>query len=290
MEKDNFVIRAMHKNEVDIAINWAAQEGWNPGDCDALSYYCADPHGFLIGLLNNQPIAVISAIKYDTAFGFIGFYIVKPEFRGQGYGYQIWQAAMAYLSGCNVGLDGVVTQQDNYRKSGFELAYRNIRYEGVLETAHFKNQSQPDGATICEVDEDLIEGYETQFFPAQRARFNLQWRAQSNACALSLKKSGKICGYGVIRACQTGYKIGPLYADCAQNAKALALALISEVEKNVAGPVTVFIDTPEQNSAAVAVAESLGMSIAFETARMYTGKFPDLPIGQTFGVASFEIG
>ncbi|MBQ4838040.1 GNAT family N-acetyltransferase [Pseudoalteromonas luteoviolacea] len=290
MDKDNFVIRTMHKSEVDIAINWAAQEGWNPGDCDASSYYSADPNGFLIGLLNNQPIAVISAIKYGTTFGFIGFYIVKPEFRGLGYGYQIWQAAMTYLSGCNVGLDGVVTQQDNYRKSGFELAYRNIRYEGVLETSHYMCQSQPDSGTICEVDEDLIEDYESQFFPAQRTRFNHQWRAQANACALNLKKGDKICGYGVIRACQTGYKIGPLYADCAQNAKALVLALVSEVEKSIAGPVTVFIDMPEQNSAAMAVAESLGMSVAFETARMYTGKFPDLPIGQTFGVASFEIG
>ena len=40
----------------------------------------------------------------------------------------IWNAAMDSLAGRNVGLDGVVAQQDNYRKSGFRLAYRNVRF------------------------------------------------------------------------------------------------------------------------------------------------------------------
>ena len=31
-----------------------------------------------------------------------------------------------------IGLDGVVAQQENYRKSGFELAYANIRYGGTV--------------------------------------------------------------------------------------------------------------------------------------------------------------
>jgi hypothetical protein len=35
------------------------------------------------------------------------------------------------LAGCTIGLDGVVAQQGNYLKSGFQLAYRNIRYQGV---------------------------------------------------------------------------------------------------------------------------------------------------------------
>ena len=31
-----------------------------------------------------------------------------------------------------IGLDGVVAQQQNYRKSGFELAYANVRYGGIV--------------------------------------------------------------------------------------------------------------------------------------------------------------
>ncbi|MCT7656347.1 GNAT family N-acetyltransferase [Oceanimonas sp. NS1] len=80
------------------------------------------PHGFLIGLLDDEPIATLSVIKYDDSFGFLGFYIVKPEYRGKGHGIEIWKAGINYLQDLNIGLDGVVDQQENYRKSGFNLA------------------------------------------------------------------------------------------------------------------------------------------------------------------------
>jgi len=102
-------------------------------------YFTVDPQGFLIGQLDDDPVATISMVKYGQFFGFLGFYIVKPECRGKGYGMAIWQAGMHYLKGCNIGLDGVVDQQENYKKSGFKLAYRNIRYQGRdLHAQHCK--------------------------------------------------------------------------------------------------------------------------------------------------------
>ena len=65
-------------------------------------------------------------------FGFLGFYLARPEHRGKGYGLEIWKAGMDYMGARNVGLDGVVAQQDNYRRSGFVYAYGNVRYEGAL--------------------------------------------------------------------------------------------------------------------------------------------------------------
>jgi hypothetical protein len=43
---------------------------------------------------------------------------------------RLWQAAMSRLREHNIGLDGVLAEQDNYAKSGFRLAYRNLRYRG----------------------------------------------------------------------------------------------------------------------------------------------------------------
>src|ERR1700754_624217 len=116
---DDFTVRPMRLDEVEHAIQWAQQEGWNPGLHDAACFRAADPDGFFIGTLRDEPVGSISAVRYGEHFGFIGLYIVKPEFRGEGFGFRIWQHAMAYLAGRNIGLDGVVAQQDNYRQSGF---------------------------------------------------------------------------------------------------------------------------------------------------------------------------
>ena len=88
-------IRAMTRPEMDMAIDLAAAEGWNPGLHDAAAFRTADPGGFLIGLLDGEPIGCVSAVSYEGRFGFLGLYIVAPRYRGRGYGMQLWKAAMA---------------------------------------------------------------------------------------------------------------------------------------------------------------------------------------------------
>jgi GNAT superfamily N-acetyltransferase len=124
-------IRVMRPGEIALAADWAAAEGWNPGHADAACFATVDPHGFLLGELDGQPAATISCVNYDDRFAFLGFYIVRPDLRGCGLGLRIWNAAMAHAGMRTVGLDGVVAQQENYRKSGFRLAYPNIRYGGA---------------------------------------------------------------------------------------------------------------------------------------------------------------
>src|SRR3954469_12874432 len=100
--------RTMTREEVALAVEWAAQEGWNPGLHDAESFHAADSGGFRIGTLGGQPVASISVVKYGERFAFLGLYIVLPQFRGKGHGWRLWQDGMATLAGRQVGLDGVV--------------------------------------------------------------------------------------------------------------------------------------------------------------------------------------
>lgn len=283
MQNKKYTIKTMSRNEIDIAIEWAAQEGWNPGLHDADCYYTADPNGFFIGLLDDEPVATISVLNYGSSFGFLGFYMVKPEHRGQGFGMQIWKAGFQYLEGLNVGLDGVVAQQENYKKSGFKLAYRNIRYEGV------GGGSSPENSEIVELSTlpfETIDIFSEPFFPANRSSFTQAWISQPGCHALGIMQHGKLAGYGVMRPCRSGYKMGPLFSDSPELAEALFLALKSKVSS--LDPV--FLDTPEVNQAAMALAEKYNMQVSFETARMYTENFPDLPLHRLFGVTSFEIG
>ena len=72
-----YTVRTMIGAEF-IAIDWAAAGGWNPGLHDDVCFHAANANGFLIGLLDNVPVATISALRYDGGYGFIGFYIVEP--------------------------------------------------------------------------------------------------------------------------------------------------------------------------------------------------------------------
>src|ERR687885_129921 len=112
-------IRTMRSDEISVAIDWAAAEGWNPGLADAACFATVDPEGFLIGEVDGAPAATVSCVNYSTSFAFLGFYIVRKDMRGRGHGLRIWKAAIAHAGPRVIGLDGVVSQQQNYRKSGF---------------------------------------------------------------------------------------------------------------------------------------------------------------------------
>jgi Acetyltransferase (GNAT) family len=88
-------IRTMRPDEIAIAVDWAAAEGWNPGLADAACFATVDPEGFLIGELDGAPAATVSCVNYDPRFAFLGFYIVRGDVRGRGYGLRIWNAAIA---------------------------------------------------------------------------------------------------------------------------------------------------------------------------------------------------
>ncbi|MDJ0957893.1 MAG: GNAT family N-acetyltransferase [Arenicellales bacterium] len=279
----DYEIKTMNRRQVDTAVEWAAAEGWNPGLHDAECFFHTDPGGFLVGMLGATPVSVISVVRYGSSFGFLGFYIVRPEYRGRGFGIRIWSAGLERLRGRNIGLDGVVDQQDNYKRSGFNYAYRNIRYRGM------GGCDAPDDERLVALSDfpfDDILAYDRPFFPDDRTLFLESWVTQPMATGLGIVENGILQGYGVLRPCRLGYKIGPLFADDPRLAETLFVALCAHAEKDA----LVFLDTPEVNQHAVNLAERHGMTVVFETARMYTGKQPDLPLNRLYGVTTFELG
>jgi GNAT superfamily N-acetyltransferase len=279
---DDLTIRVMTRQDLDLAIDWAAAEGWNPGLNDAECFQAADPAGFLMGCLGDEPIASISVVRYAGTFGFLGLYIVRPDRRGRGFGHRLWRAGMDSLGDRTVGLDGVVAQQENYRKSGFALAHRNVRFGGTPQVA------APRDEGLKRVSPEIVEAvlaYDRPFFPAPREAFLRCWLKPEARDAFAFVEDGIIKGYGVIRACRSGSKVGPLFADGEREADLLFRALASEANGDA-----VFLDLPEPNQAAVRLAARYGLSPVFETARMYRGPGPDLPLSRTYGISTFELG
>ena len=264
-------------------VSWAGKEGWNPGLHDAECFYNIDPKGFFIGFLDEIPVSCISAVSYKGKFGFIGFYITTPKYRGKGYGLQVWNKAIEHLKNQNIGLDGVVEQQRNYKKSSFKFAYNNARY--LLYSKKFKT-TDLTLKPAKEVSFNKLIDYDKKHFFTERSRFLKYWITQPECQTLVKIRNNQIQGFGMIRKCYKGYKIGPLFADNFIIAESLLRSLINKVRANS----QVTIDIPEINKDAARLVNKHKMEKVFSTARMYTKKAPKLPINNIFGITTYEVG
>lgn len=280
----HYVIRRMERSEVDMALEWAAREGWNPGLHDAECFWAVDEEGWWIGLLDDVAICLKSAVAYDAHFGFMGFYITHPDYRGQGYGLQLWNKANDSLKPRNVGMDGVLAQQENYAKSGYRFAYRQLRYCGIgPEVNSLPLQKLKD---LKDIEFQALLDFDRQHFPAERKKFLELWITRPRTVALGYVENEQLRGYGVLRPCRKGFKIGPLFAENVEIAELLYRGLCSEKPAQEA----VTLDIPEPNADALALVEKYDMQFEFETARMYTQDPPEIKLSQIYGVTSFELG
>jgi GNAT superfamily N-acetyltransferase len=278
----SFDIRLMSRADLDVALGWAREEGWNPGLDDAGAFYAQDPTGFFMGWLDDEPIACISVVKYGDVFAFLGLYIVRPAWRGRGYGKAIWDAGIASAENRTIGLDGVVAQQDNYRRSGFVLAHRSARWGGVPRTTGGASLARP----IADRDVPGIAALDRRCFPERRDTFLDEWlHASPTRRSYCIEHGGRIIAFGSIRQSVDGYKIGPLFSETPDAASSLLETLVAS-----AGPASVCLDIPAYNTAAIHLAQSLGLTPSFETARMYRGPAPPVARPLIFGITTLELG
>jgi hypothetical protein len=176
--------------------------------------------------------------------------------------------------------------QDYYAKGGFVFSHRNIRFRTEApDRPATLTDGNPEIVHLAEVSFDELLGYDRTCFPAPRPAFLRGWISQPDALALASRQDGRLSGYGVIRRCLEGCKIGPLFADDAQAAEALYAHLARFA---AGGPL--FLDAPENHPAAIELVRRHRMVEVFGCARMYLGPPPDIAHHRVFGVTTFELG
>lgn len=279
----SLAISRMSFDDLRLVLSWANAEGWNPGVADAEPFYAADNTGFFIGREAGEAIAAISAVTYGPAYGFVGLYICRPEFRGQGHGIAMWRAAMGSLGSRVAGLDGVPAQVGNYARSGFVAAYGSTRYSAQLRLA------APADGRLRPIDDSLLPAlhrFDAPFFPGPRESFLRVWtRSGDGREGIAIVSDGAVAGYGVIRDSASGHRIGPLFASSEADADILFRALCALRPGG-----TVYLDMPDPSGPARALAARYGLQPAFETTRMYRGPAPSLPLERIYAITSLELG
>ncbi|HEV7258651.1 MAG TPA: GNAT family N-acetyltransferase [Bosea sp. (in: a-proteobacteria)] len=273
------LVRKLDLVEVEQLIDWAAAEGWNPGLNDAAVFRATDSEGFIGAFVAGEMAAGISAVGYGATYGFIGLYISREDMRGQGHGKAVWDAGMAHLNGRTIGLDGVDEQFENYCRKGFAPAYRTVRFGGT-----FAGRTT-DRATLAAVTTELIPqilAFDRRSFPEARDRFLARWLAPPNLACVAVSAEA-VTGYGVMRKCRSGWKIGGLSAIDDRTAASLVQHLAASADGDI------FIDVPTARQQFIDFLSESGLRPGFETTRMYLGK--QIPLApELFGVTTLELG
>ncbi|MGJ8583803.1 MAG: GNAT family N-acetyltransferase [Marinosulfonomonas sp.] len=271
-------VTPMTVQQLAMVLDWTKDEGWNPGLDDAAAFFAADPDGFFLSEINGQPAAAISVVNHDQEHAFLGLYICRPEFRGQGHGLALWQAALAHAGGRSVSLDGVPDQQANYAKSGFVATGGTTRYRGFAPAPSdvTRPAQQADLPTLIAADARSV-GH-------TRSTFTSAWFRETETRQTVILQENP-AAFATFRQCGDGLKIGPFYAPDAHTARAL---LGAAPNRWATGPI--YIDVPAQSPRLAALLESLSFEPSFHTARMVKGPPPQGSPPEFYAVATLELG
>jgi len=274
-----------------VLVDWATREGWNPGLNDADLFWATDSDAFIAAEIEGELIGGGAITSYQGEFGFMGFFIIRPEFRGRGFGNTLWHARRERLiarlrTGASIGLDGDLAMQDYYAKGGFVFSHHNLRFRAEIpERPVIPTVGNEDIVPLVEVPFDQVIDYDRSCFPAPRMGFLKGWLSQPDAVILGCRRGENLSGYGAVRRCGQGYKIGPLFADDLKTAQTLYAHL---AKHSTGGPL--FLDAPENNPAALELVQQHRMVKTFSCARMYLGPVPDITHQRIFGITTFELG
>lgn len=285
-QRQPFPLKKLGRDGVKTLVQWAEEEGWNPGPYDAEVFWATDPEGYYGYYQDDTLIAGGAILSYNREFGFMGLFIVRPEYRNRGIGRELWYQRRDLLlsrlkKDASIGMDGVVAMQPFYEKGGFEIAFRDVRYKKTgIKCTTDKRISPIEDSDLVPVLE-----YDKKCFGFSRPQFMKPWLNLPENKNFTFMEHDRLRGFAIVRKANTGYKIGPLFADNQRIAEELYKASLNAVPGE-----PVFLDIPLINQDAVNLMNTCQANPVFECARMYYRKPPAYNILNVFGITTFELG
>jgi hypothetical protein len=253
---------------------------------DADAFWATDPDGFLGIERDGELVASGASISYAGAFGFMGLFIVRPHLRAGGIGRRLWHHRRDTLRerlepGAAIGLDGVLEMERFYAAGGFGTSHHSVRMRGVGQ----KLLRDPELVPLSELPFDEVAAFDGAHFGFAREDFLRHWIEPAGGAGLALRDGDRLRGIGVARPCREGFKVGPLFAEH----ETVADRIFRGLHRAAVGA-PLFLDVPDCNATALALAGRHEMREVFRCARMYLGEPPELPWERIFGITTLELG
>lgn len=97
-------IRQVAESDFPVLNAFLAGEDWMPGKHDVECFFLTDKEGFFCGEIQNdrgdkETVGFVVALKFTSHYAFVSDFVVAKQYRGQGYGKQLWASAMEHIKG-----------------------------------------------------------------------------------------------------------------------------------------------------------------------------------------------
>ena len=264
-------IRNVAESDVDFVHEMLLKEEWNDRLDDVVRMLGFEPEGCFLTEVNDVRAGHVFSITYGSLLAWIGYVIVKAEYRNRGIATLLMKKALDYLRGKRVQtvkLEAVPEIANLYRKLGFTDEYDSLRFAGTS-----RHHDLPRDSTVKSLTPSLIAEtarFDATYFGADRIRvLSKLYDEFPELCFVERRASG-VEGYVMCRRAEFGYKLGPWVCrpENPEAAKQLLVACLSATEPNS----KTFIGTPAPNTTATRILQEYGFTQYSKSIRMRLGR------------------
>ena len=282
-------IRPMTRDELDVVLDWADEEGWNPGLADADVFWRIDRSGLWAVDVDGVLVGSGATIAHGSNHVVIGLVHVRPEHRRQGiatrtFPWLVDGALSRMAEGTTVALDVPDHLHDLAERFGFRPVRRIARMVGRAAESR-RGAHAGEVRALASVPVDAVVDYDATHVGAQRRDLLETWLHPQGGFSLGVYEGRALRGMAVMRPARRGYRIGPLFADDPD----IAEELMGSLSRLVLGH-TVTLDVPTDNPHALALAARHGLTETSSVVHLELGDVAPAPEGSVYAVTSVEIG
>ncbi len=158
--------------------------------------------GFFMKTVDSKPNSAISVANHSASCAFLGPYLCLPDFRGQGHGIEVWNAALNHVGNRTIGLDGEPDQQGKP-----QVGVRSLRTNRAL--AGKLSAGESTARPVIAGDLGAVSEMNRAQTGFGRSRFLDAWFGDANTRqSFVIERGGAIPAYATIRSCREGSKLG----------------------------------------------------------------------------------
>ncbi|MFN0018856.1 MAG: GNAT family N-acetyltransferase [Pirellulaceae bacterium] len=279
-------IRPMTADDLPLGMRLKSQAGWNQSPADWQRFLAMQSEGCLVAELDGVAVGTTVVTAFESV-AWISMVLVEQSVRGRGIGKALMNQALELAAelGCtSIRLDATPLGQPLYESLGFVPQYELTRYAGIARSTSAVSISptiripEPEEIAIILAIDHSVTG-------TRRDKFLLRLFVEQPDAIRVAEFDGEIAGYLTVRFGSDAIQLGP----CIAESPVTGHSLLTDALSRYSGS-GVYWDLPTSHSAAVALAQSAGLTPQRQLTRMCRGDKVNDDVPKLWASSGPELG